>query len=174
MDIVRPAIKKQMQHVQKNETDLLRYNLLAIVEDKYQKASDALEMLKRERNQLERRLNEAYPDGWHDKVCSFLHTLRSCGVHSSMLQIDSSLISQASATFETSVQPSTLGRTFAQNFASRKLEQEIKILDMPVKNLPAAWEACIKAAIPTKTTVEDEIDTAKKSYVRQWQQCLKF
>lgn len=68
MDIVRPAIKKQMQHVQKNETDLLRYNLLAIVEDKYQKASDVLEMFKRERNQLERRLNEAYSDGWHDKV----------------------------------------------------------------------------------------------------------
>ena len=68
MDVVRPAIKMQMQQMQTEASDQLRYNLLAVVEDRYQKASDVLEMLKRERNQLERRLNEAYPGGWRDNV----------------------------------------------------------------------------------------------------------
>lgn len=68
MDVVRPAIKKRMRNAQKEDSEQLRYSLLAIVEDKYQKASDVLEMRKRERNQLERRLNEVYPDNWRDKV----------------------------------------------------------------------------------------------------------
>lgn len=65
MDIVRPAVRKRMRRL---ETDHIRFNLLAIVEGKYEKVSDELEMLKRQRKQLERRLDEAYPDGWTDKV----------------------------------------------------------------------------------------------------------
>jgi ubiquitin carboxyl-terminal hydrolase L5 len=72
MEVVRPALKRKMQRVQANETEQLRYNLLAIVEDRYQKASDVLEMLKRERNQLERRLKECYAEGWHDKAGEYL------------------------------------------------------------------------------------------------------
>ena len=40
--------------------DHIQFNLLAIVENKYQKASDELEMLKREKLALERRLNEEF------------------------------------------------------------------------------------------------------------------
>lgn len=70
MGIVRPAIKRKMERALANRGDELRYTLLAIVDDRYQKASDTLEMLKREKTQLERRLNEAYPDNWREKVRS--------------------------------------------------------------------------------------------------------
>ena len=46
----------------------IQYNLLAIVDDPYLRASDELEMLKRERSTLERRLTEVHPGGWEDKV----------------------------------------------------------------------------------------------------------
>lgn len=65
MDIVRPAVRKRMRRL---ENDHIRFNLLAIVEGRYEKVSDELEMLKRQRKHLERRLDEAYPDGWTDKV----------------------------------------------------------------------------------------------------------
>lgn len=70
MDVVRPALRRRMQRVQARASDRLRYSLLAVVDDRYEKASDALEMLKRERVQLERRLDAAYPAGWNDKVRS--------------------------------------------------------------------------------------------------------
>ncbi len=68
MDVVRPAIKRRMQQLMTSGNENIRFNLLAIVDDRYEKASDDLEMLKRERTQLERRLNDAYPNGWSDKV----------------------------------------------------------------------------------------------------------
>ena len=77
MDIVRPALKMRMQRYLSEDgvqMDHIRYNLLAIVPDRYRHASDALEMLKRERAVLERRLNEAYPGGWKDKVLPYLLT----------------------------------------------------------------------------------------------------
>ena len=43
-DIVRPALHRRMQRLQRN--DHIRYNLLAIVEDQYERASDRLELLK--------------------------------------------------------------------------------------------------------------------------------
>lgn len=73
MDIVSPALKMRMQRYLEGEVEAgnenIRYNLLAIVTDSYHKISDELEFLKRERQALERRLNEMYPEGWHDKVC---------------------------------------------------------------------------------------------------------
>lgn len=82
-----------------------------------------------------------------------------------MLQVDRVLLAEAATAFETSVQPSTLGRTFAQDFASRKLEREMEILDMPARGLVEAWEGCVKAAIPAKAAVEEEIGTAKRGHV---------
>ncbi|KAI0933243.1 hypothetical protein AcV7_004769 [Taiwanofungus camphoratus] len=71
LDVVRPALKMKMQRYFEGGAggnDHIQYNLLAIVDDRYQKASDELELLKRERTVLERRLNQVYPDGWADKV----------------------------------------------------------------------------------------------------------
>ena len=51
-----------------DENGNIKFNLLAIVKDQFCKASDQLELLKRERNALERRLKDSYPEGWDDKV----------------------------------------------------------------------------------------------------------
>ena len=83
-----------------------------------------------------------------------------------MLQVDSALLAEAGTVFETSLQPSAPGSTFAQDFASRKLAQDMKILDMPARGLPAAWNECIRAAIPAKAAVEEEITAARRGHVR--------
>lgn len=46
------------------------------------------------------------------------------------------------------------------------MDKEIAILDMPVRNLPSAWEACVKAAIPAKIAAEDEIAKSRDAHVR--------
>lgn len=80
MDVVRPALRMRMQRYLQGQAEVgnenIRYNLLAVVNDAYLKASDELEFLKRERQALERRLNEVYSEGWHDKarVISFQAT----------------------------------------------------------------------------------------------------
>jgi len=73
MDVVRPVLRMKMrQHGGgDDETGSIRFNLLAIVEDKFRTLSDKLELLKRERNVLERNLNNAFPEGWVDKVGHF-------------------------------------------------------------------------------------------------------
>ena len=74
MDVVRPAIKRRMQNLLSGGSENIQFNLLAIVDGQFEKASDELEMLKRERIQLERRLNEKFPQGWKDKVRRFFLT----------------------------------------------------------------------------------------------------
>ena len=39
------------------------------------------------------------------------------------------------------------------------------ILDMPVRNLIDAWESCVKAAMPAKIAVEDEITKSIREHV---------
>ena len=71
MDVVRPVLRMKMRKYGggDEETGSIRFNLLAIVEDQFCKVSDQLALLKRERDTLERRLNEAYPQGWENKAC---------------------------------------------------------------------------------------------------------
>jgi ubiquitin carboxyl-terminal hydrolase L5 len=71
MDVVRPVLRMKMRKYGGGdvETGSIRFNLLAIAKDQFCKLSDQLELLKRERNALERQLKDAYPQGWHDKVC---------------------------------------------------------------------------------------------------------
>ena len=80
--------------------------------------------------------------------------------------MDGALLATASTTFETSAQSSALGRTFSKDFASRKLEMELKLLEIPSRSLPSAWETCVKSAIPARAAVEEEITTAKHGHVR--------
>lgn len=68
MNVVRPALRMKMHAYMDSENDHVQYNLLAIVDEKYLSTSDELEMRKRERHAIERRLQEAYPEGWSDKV----------------------------------------------------------------------------------------------------------
>jgi len=141
MDIARPALRRKMQ-----KYGDVRVNLLAIVQDQYQKLSDQLELLKREKVSLERRLNETYPDGWGDKV-------------------DPALFVTADEVFLTSALPtSDVGPTYARDFGSLKMQKDLEILDMPVRNLSSAWERCIQEAIHAKIAVEDELTQPRDAH----------
>ena len=72
MDVVRPALRMKMHTYMNSENDHVRYNLLAVVDEKYLAVSDELEFRKRERHAIERRLQEAYPEGWSDKVSTII------------------------------------------------------------------------------------------------------
>lgn len=66
MDVVRPALRMKMEKYggAPEGGDNIRFSLLAIVDGMYEKVSDALQLLKREKVALERRLGE----GWESKV----------------------------------------------------------------------------------------------------------
>ncbi|THG97124.1 hypothetical protein EW026_g4815 [Hermanssonia centrifuga] len=149
MSVVRPALRRRMQSLQSNESDHVRYNLLAVVEDRYEKASDALEMLKRKRNRLESRLNEELPEVWTS-------------------QVDPSLLASRVEAFATSSQgSSSLGPTYDPEFGSQKLEMEMDILDMPARKLGEAWETCVRNAMTAKVAVEDELSNSIRTQTEQ-------
>jgi ubiquitin carboxyl-terminal hydrolase L5 len=79
MDVARPALRMKMQKYGGGEDGDIRFSLLALVDDNYQKASDELELLKREKTHLERRLDEVFPGGWRDDVCRFTPSISLCG-----------------------------------------------------------------------------------------------
>lgn len=65
MDVARPALRMKMQKYGGAEGGTnIRFSLLALVDGFYEKASDNLEFLKRERNALERRMRP----GWESTV----------------------------------------------------------------------------------------------------------
>jgi ubiquitin carboxyl-terminal hydrolase L5 len=68
MEVARPALRMKMQKYGAGDGENIRFNLLAIVPDPYPNLSDQLELLKREKMSLERRLLQEYPDGWESKV----------------------------------------------------------------------------------------------------------
>jgi ubiquitin carboxyl-terminal hydrolase L5 len=45
------------------------------------------------------------------------------------------------------------------------MEKDVAILEMPVRNLTDAWEVCVKAAMPAKIAVEDEIIKSIREHV---------
>ncbi|THH32703.1 hypothetical protein EUX98_g1490 [Antrodiella citrinella] len=148
-DVVRPALRMRMQrYISADDAAVndIRYSLLAIVDDKFCKASDEMEMLKRERLALERRLQECHSDEWSGQVDKALHD----GV---------------TETFTTSAHPASNGPTFSKDFGSRKMEKEIAILDMPVRSVPAAWEKCVQSAMSVKMTIDEEVEKSKNANV---------
>ncbi|KAI0364650.1 cysteine proteinase [Pilatotrama ljubarskyi] len=146
MDIVRPVLQRRMQTVLQSGAEHIQYNLLAIVDDPYFRASDELEMLKRERMALERRLRERFPDGWSDKV-------------------DPALFASASEAFGTTLRPRAqeTGKVFAADFGARKMAKELAILEMPERKVVPAWENCVRAALSAKVAVEEEIKKSRRA-----------
>jgi ubiquitin carboxyl-terminal hydrolase L5 len=68
MDVVRPALRMKMQKYGGAEGgNNIRFCLLALVDGLYEKASDNLEFLKRERIAIQRRMNP----GWESLVRLF-------------------------------------------------------------------------------------------------------
>ncbi|KAI0739428.1 cysteine proteinase [Daedaleopsis nitida] len=148
MDVVRPALQRRMQHVLSGGGGEahIQYNLLAIVDDAYMRATDELELLKRERTALERRLAECFSAGWSDKV-------------------DRALYDSTAETFATTLRPSAAepGRVFATDFGSRKMSKELSVLEMPERNLVHAWESCVRNALSAKVAVEEEVAKAQST-----------
>ena len=55
--------------------------------------------------------------------------------------------------------------TFASDFGARRLEQDMRILDLSEKKLLPAWEACVQNAMRANIAVEDELLKAADAHV---------
>ncbi|KAI0050108.1 cysteine proteinase [Auriscalpium vulgare] len=136
MDVVRPALRMKMRKYggAGDDGQEIRFSLLAIVGDQYEKANDEMELLRREKAVLERRLDEEFPGtpGWKELV-------------------DPALLKSAEVVFGSASGP------FAVDFGSRALDRQKAILDTPVDQLASAWTECIQNTLRAKVTVEDEV-----------------
>ncbi|KDR66160.1 hypothetical protein GALMADRAFT_259613 [Galerina marginata CBS 339.88] len=160
MSIVRPALRMKMEKYGGSGSDgsNIRFSLLAIVDDLYQKASDELEFLKRERGALERRVQvllreteeRAVPEEWVKLVDPAL--LQTAAHAFSLPSPIHSPIHSASG-------PGLgLGRTYAPDFGARRMERDMEILRMTHPHEAArAWEACVREAVRARVGVEDEL-----------------
>ena len=162
MDVVRPALRMKMEKYggSGNDGSNIRFSLLAIVDDLYQKASDELEQLKREKIALERRMAA----GWETSVSSHpLETLRRGGGRELMLnsfaKVDPALYESSKSTFVLSHQP------FAKDFALRKMDRDLEIFKMTPNELVSAWETCIQNGMRAKIVVEDELAKGMRANV---------
>lgn len=172
MDVVRPALQRRMQTVLQSGAEHIQYNLLAIVDDQYLRASDELEMLKRERTAIERRLAQSDTEGWTDKVRGCPPAMRGSVTEAltppSIAQVDPALLASASEAFATTLRPRAqeAGKVFAPDFGARKMEKELAILDMAERKLAPAWENCVRAALSAKVAVEEETEKSRRAQVR--------
>ncbi|KAJ7080457.1 hypothetical protein C8R44DRAFT_895379 [Mycena epipterygia] len=140
MDVVRPAIRSKMRKYGGAEGgDNIRFSLLAVVDGLYEKASDDLEFLKREKGSIERRMKS----GWESLV-------------------DGGLLEQAKVAFDYPVGKPGLGRTYSADFGARRMARDLEILNMPESVLVSAWEQCVKDAGRAHMAVEDEVAKATR------------
>ncbi|KAJ6585148.1 hypothetical protein B0H19DRAFT_1059424 [Mycena capillaripes] len=152
MDVVRPALRMKMQ---KYGGDNIRFSLLALVDGLYEKASDTLEFLKRERLVIQRRMQP----GWESTVGpDSLPVLQSVG-----FIVDSNLLEQAQFAFDSPVGSSAPGRTYAPDFGSRRMDRDLEIMELPERALVPAWEQCVREAVKAKVAVEDEVAKATRA-----------
>lgn len=81
--------------------------------------------------------------------------------------MDKDLLAESEMVFNTTVIPDgTPGHVFGSDFASRKMEIEMSILDAPVRKLVDMWQACVRQARSARLAVEDEIRAAERAQVR--------
>lgn len=162
MDVVRPILRMKMRKYGggDEETGSIRFNLLAIVKDQFCKVSDQLELLRRERDSLERQLNNVYPDGWEDKVVIFPSLLpKNIADASVCCQVDPALSKSSREAFTTSASlQNPTPQVFAPDFGSLRMARDLQIMEMPKEELSRAWERCIENALSVKTSVEDELE----------------
>ncbi|KAF6752730.1 ubiquitin C-terminal hydrolase [Ephemerocybe angulata] len=111
-------------------TSDIRFNLLALVDDNYLKAADQYEFLKREQICLEKRM----PMGWQD-------------------QVDRSLLGSTLAESPSLHSAAPLSK----DFAARRMERDVKIMQMSQSELLAAWEACARDLMSASINLEDEV-----------------
>lgn len=137
-DAVRPKLVEKM-----NRLGGIRTSMLALVRGKYEAASDAMELLKRRKGALERRLG----DGFADKV-------------------DRIARATSGTAFSLPLRPSALpGATFSAGFGARAMAAQREVLDMPERELPAAWERCVDDAMVVKVRAEELVARDQRAEV---------
>jgi ubiquitin carboxyl-terminal hydrolase L5 len=166
MDVVRPALRMKMEKYggAAEGGDNIRFSLLAIVDGLYENANDELEMLKRVRVALEKRLTV----GWQEKVCAHGHV--ELWIFISVMQVDPVLLECSRTAFDVDVlggvrMDSVPERTYAKDFGAQRLKKDMEILDMPVDSLISAWERCIQDALRAKVALEDEVMKGARAHV---------
>jgi ubiquitin carboxyl-terminal hydrolase L5 len=156
MDVVRPALRMKMRKYGGDGPDAenIRFSLLAIVDDQYERVSDELKLLKRQRGALKRRLGGESVG----KVClnSFVVPRRCYPTHAT--QLNTALIDGSGDTFSTTLLDSKEnGPVYGRSFGFRKMHSDITILGMPQEQLPNLWSDCVRSAASARLAVEDEI-----------------
>ncbi|KDQ58012.1 hypothetical protein JAAARDRAFT_34821 [Jaapia argillacea MUCL 33604] len=142
MDVVRPAIRMKMDKFGgggESGTGDIRFNLLAIVDCGWCRASDEMEMVKKERGWIEGRLGEVFGEGWKEKV-------------------DPQLLLTATQTFKTSAHPNPDSPVpkFMKDFGAKAMAKQMEIMEMPERDLVRRWEECVRKGMEAKVIVEDE------------------
>ncbi|KAF7298868.1 Ubiquitin c-terminal hydrolase [Mycena indigotica] len=140
MDVVRPALRMKMQkYGGAAGGSNIRFCLLALVEGNFEKASDALEYLKREKISLERKM----PESWESLV-------------------DPNRLEQSKYAFVSPIGSAAPGPTYAADFGARRMERDMELLRIQSpQELIESWERCVQSAVKAKVALEDEV---AKSY----------
>lgn len=144
MSVVRPALRMKMEKYGGSATSgtNIRFSLLAIVDDLYQKASDELEFLKREKEVLERKLMQQTEQWKGDEWLS---------------KVSQPLLQASQFAFSLPNQPPGRGRIYSKTFAFRRMMRDREIDGMSPPELLKAWETCVEDAMRAKISVEDEL-----------------
>ncbi|ESK83660.1 ubiquitin c-terminal hydrolase [Moniliophthora roreri MCA 2997] len=144
MDTVRPALRLKMQKYgggSEEGSSNIRFSLLALVDGVYEQASDEYEFWRREKKSVERRLDEL-DEKWREKV-------------------DPTLIVASDDAFPNSNLPVP---TYAKDFASRRMTNDILVLKMNQDELLAAWEQAIQSGMRAKVALEDELKKGRRDH----------
>ena len=179
-DIVRPALLLKMERYGAasgfDAGGDIQFNLLALVQDKYEAKSDELELLKREKTVIERQLEETYGMEWSSKVTTsfllpygrFALVSRYCITKINCFEVNEDLLESATEVFTTQAHPASHGPVYARDFGARKMAKDLAVLQMPSEDLPGAWEGCLLTAITAKIAVDEEIQKSARASVSRY------
>ncbi|KAF8887016.1 hypothetical protein CPB84DRAFT_1528446 [Gymnopilus junonius] len=165
MDIVRPALRMKMEKYggSGNDGSNIRFSLLAIVDDGYEKASDELEYQRREKVQLERRLDELAGEGEGQGQGERSREGWVGKVDPSLLGINLDLTHLHQFTSKPTLQKNPV---YAPDFALRRQTRDIEISRMEDEGeLIKAWESCMRDAIRARVGLEDELTKGVRANV---------
>jgi hypothetical protein len=57
------------------------------------------------------------------------------------------------------------GEPYSSDFASKRMERDVTIMDMSQAELLAAWDTCIRSIARTIVKIEDELSKTKANHV---------
>ncbi|KDQ58015.1 hypothetical protein JAAARDRAFT_254631 [Jaapia argillacea MUCL 33604] len=130
MDVVQPATRMKMDKYGaggESGTGDIRFNLVAIVDRGWCRASDKMDMVTKEKGSIGGRLGEVLGEVWKEKV-------------------DPQLLLTATQTFKTSTHPNPDSPVtkFTKDFGAKATEKKMAIMEMPGRDLVRRWEECLR------------------------------